>query len=144
LQAFYDDDADRTAAETPEGLLAAADRVLKGQSINRDVYLDAVDTCKLLMAVRLGGVDPGNKERAVCAWLACAATLRTALGEDPFLALPIDQDTRDGDIGFDDADAARWAAEAVSAEIGRWNVQACREFWEWWLGEAVPAVWRIN
>jgi hypothetical protein len=49
--------------------------------------------------------------------------------------------TSEDAIDFDDADAARWAAEAVAAEVGNWNVQACREFWEWWFAKAVPAAW---
>jgi hypothetical protein len=129
--AFFDDDPEGSSYETPTGLLTAADRVLARQYVDPDTWERAFDGCKFLFAVRLGGVDPGNKERAACAWLACAATLRTAFGEDPFLDLPIDELTQEGDIGLDYADAARFAAEAVSAEVGRWNVERCREFWFW-------------
>jgi hypothetical protein len=94
-----------------------------GQFVDRRVYEEAFDYCGFLLAVRLGGTDAGDKERAACAHLACAATLRTALGHHPFLNLPIDDSTRDGDIGFSDADAARWAAESVapkSVAQARW------------------------
>jgi hypothetical protein len=137
-RAFYDDDPEGTSYSTPVGLLAAADHVLAGQYVDPDTWMSAFDTCKFVFAARVGGMEPGDKERGLCAWLACAATLRAAMGEDPFLDVPIDDVTRDGEIDLDHADAARWAAEAVSAEVGRWNADRCREFWLWWLDDAVP------
>ena len=143
-QAFYDNDPEGLWDFTPDGLLTAAERVLAGGSVDRNVYSDAIDNCKFWLAVKMGGMDAAAKERALFAWLACAATLRTALGDDPFAVLSLDRQTPEGAVGFDDADAARWAAEAVAAEVGAWNVRACRDFWEWWLAEAVPAAWNAE
>jgi hypothetical protein len=85
--AFYDDDPERLAETTPDGLLRCAVRLQSGQSVHRDVYREAVEYCKFMYAVHLGGVNPADKERALDAWMACATALRTALREDPFLEL---------------------------------------------------------
>jgi hypothetical protein len=140
--AFYEDDPEQAEDSTPGGLLRAADRLLAGQPVHRDVYLDAVDHCNFMYAVRLGGVRPRDKERALDAWMACATALRTALREDPFLELMLDESTRDRDIAEDAADPARWAAQALAAEVSNWDTEAARGFWSWWLDKAVMQAWR--
>jgi hypothetical protein len=140
--AFYDDDPEQTADSTPDGLLRAVARLLAGQSVHRNVYLDAVDNCNFMFAVKLGGVRPSDKEHALDAWMACATALRTALRDDPFLNLMLNESSRDADIPEDAADSARWAAQAFAAEVGTWNTDASRQFWTWWLDKAVLEAWR--
>jgi hypothetical protein len=63
------------------------------ESVARRMYTEAVDSCKLLLAVTMVGMDVGKKERAVFDWLARAAPLRIAIGEDPFASPQLDQQT---------------------------------------------------
>ena len=141
-EVFSWDDGDPTS---PAALLARAERVLDGEPFDPAIYTEALETCELTgFGVAIVGRDVVAQEGAADAVRAAIATLRTAGGQDPFMALPIDKSTRDSGIDEEDADAARWAASAMSAEIGGRDIRASLEFWEWWLWEAVPFAWGVT
>jgi hypothetical protein len=132
------DDGDPSS---PPALLNKAERVLNGEPFEPEDYTEALETCGWTEVIDLVGRDVVAQERAADAVRAAVATLRTAARQDPFLTLPMDESTRDSDIDEEGADAARWAAMATSADIRGIDIRACREFWEWWLWEAVPSAW---
>jgi uncharacterized protein YjbI with pentapeptide repeats len=127
--------------DSPRALLDRAERVLGGEPFDTEIYNEAFDTEFFLGAAEMVGRDVVGQERAGDAWRAAIATLRTAGGKDPFMALFIDGSTRDSDIDEESADAARWAAQAMSADTRGLDIRSLRDFWEWWLWEAVPSAW---
>jgi Immunity protein Imm5 len=126
------DDGDPTS---PCALLSRAEPVLAGEPFDLGLYTEALETSAWTAGISMIQRDLVEEERAADAYRAAITTLRTAGGQDPFMALSIDESTRDFDIDEEGADAASWAASAMSAGIGGIDIRACREFWEWWLWE---------
>jgi hypothetical protein len=105
----------------------------------------------------------GKTSRYYLAWCVFDAALRTlieALGYDSLEGVEITDQTSNAELESY-GDAARWAAMAAAGgtwklvaeeafpepEIVQWDFSSAavrqrrRDFWEWWLREAVPAAW---
>lgn len=93
-----------------------------------------------------GPVQPWITLSAYTVCLAAVEALRDAAGMNTFDAGPWDEEDTDADVDPGCTDVALWAASAYAGtELGLMQDRArCREFWEWWLKEAVPAAWQTS
>ncbi len=125
---------------TPHRILVEAGQVLDGlvepQTADRDfgkfwTYMDS-------LASRL------KNSSAVMVGYSAAKALCAALFDEKFDPFHINYELTDADVDPYDSDAA-FAAAAAYAGGAIWNTNSIsskrREFWEWWLDEAVPAAW---
>ncbi len=125
---------------TPHHILVEAGQVLNGlvepQTADRDfgefwTYMDS-------LASRL------KNSSAVMVGYSAAKALCTALFDEKFDPFHINYELTDADVDPYDSDAA-FAAAVAYAGGTIWNTDSIsskrREFWEWWLGEAVPSAW---
>lgn len=88
------------------------------------------------------GPDGTKHKQASCALLAFYEATGTALGVAPWTdADGIDETTTDGDLDLWSSDTARWVALAY--EEDDFDHLKSREFWEWWLKEAIPVAWEL-
>ena len=93
-------------------------------------------------------VDLGNEDEQsqiiLGVALSAVQALTTALQDENFDPLNINYNLTDADIDPDDMDASFFAA-SVYANGAVWNLESGpllrREFWEWWLKQAVPLSW---
>jgi hypothetical protein len=96
-------------------------------------------------------VDAVPAEAGDRSWLlvgyAAVAALRTALFDEAFSASLIDLEASDLELDPYTADAAFWAAGAYASGPPMdpaSDPDRRREFWEWWLTEAVPEALRTE
>lgn len=124
--------------KTPHNLLGKVEQVLAGisQSTEEEVgefwsYMDGV------AAETEGGPPVGVGYAAVEA-------LHTAVADEEFNPLAIDYSLTDEDVDPYEHDTA-FAAAADYAGGPTWEPKSDaskrREFWHWWLSEAIPAAW---
>jgi hypothetical protein len=126
--------------DTPHRILIEAEQVLNGtvdvQTADRDfgefwTYMDNL-------------ASKFEDSRPVMVGYSAAKALLTALFDEKFDPFHIDYDLTDADVDPYDSDAA-FAAAVAYADGSIWNPDSSstkrREFWEWWLSEAVPTAW---
>ena len=102
------------------------------------------DARKLAVRADVDFLDRGDAERGFGPGYvgqgACTA-LWTAIGDKSYEDLPMDVD--DDDLDVEDWDASFFAELAAGGEPDDPSVDPAprREFWRWYLREAVPAAW---
>lgn len=123
----------------PEQLLDLADVVLQDNSRQDEARTEVQRIWN-----RLGEMqeDYGIGLQANFVGLAAALALFEALGTDPFEDIPLDKATRDTDLDVSSSDTALLAVSAYAGPL--WdptsNPLRRREFWIWWLTDAIPGV----
>jgi hypothetical protein len=98
-----------------------------------------------------GGIESlGLNREAADAWLAANEALFEALGSyrisrEPEPYEEIDEEA-DADIDPWSSDTARWAVNSYAGggSDEDSNLAKRKEFWEWWLREAIPAAWKAG
>jgi len=128
---------------TPHHILDAAQGVLQGTHpreaarANRDRFWDRLE--------KLGHGDADIKVLS-CAGYSAIATLNAALRDELFDPARIDYDVGDGAVDPYQSDAAYFAAIACAhgpVRSSSSDADKRRQFWTWWLDEAVPAAWDV-
>lgn len=128
------------ADRTPHEAIAAAVDRLPGafaESV-RSLYVRLWDRCDEILQ---------RDERtlpAAAAGLSAARALCTAFTDELFDGDAFDDAATDQDVDPDEMDATYLAAAALASGTV-WDDASSserrREFWEWWLAEAVPKAW---
>ncbi|MBU7005761.1 Imm5 family immunity protein [Phosphitispora fastidiosa] len=127
----------------PERCIQLANQVLLGQVDaneawkQRDLFWDHL-------------VEMGNKDQANQvvhgAGFSAVQVLNAVLRNERFDSRQINLNLTDADVNPDEMDAAFFAAAAY-ANGAVWDEASDslkrREFWEWWLKEAVPLAWEM-
>ncbi len=77
---------------------------------------------------------------------AAISAVKESIGEFPFAGIQIDEFTGDEELDPWCTDTALWAAAAFAGRIGDDTSDSAkrREFWEWWLMQALPTAWQID
>jgi len=76
---------------------------------------------------------------------AAVQALLEVVGRDPFEKVTITELSSDRDLDPWCSDTALWAAAASSGKVGdpQSDLVKRRDFWEWWLTEAIPLSWQV-
>jgi hypothetical protein len=82
---------------------------------------------------------------AMCALLTAVEAMYVALGNDRWKGLTIRDSWTDADLDAWTSDAPKWAAIALTGSVWKQMPDSSkrREFWKWWLTEAIPSAYRI-
>ena len=89
-------------------------------------------------------VSEGSLEVAACfAGEGIIMAAFTIGGLDPFGDIIIDNDMREEDLDDSASDSAKWAAAALAGQVDKESGDKFvrREFWRWWLYEAIPTAY---
>ncbi|NER33932.1 MAG: hypothetical protein F6J93_07780 [Oscillatoria sp. SIO1A7] len=83
-------------------------------------------------------------QKAIAAGLSAVSALSTALDDEAFDRERIDEELTDADTDAYESDSSFWAAIAYAGATWEANGDRNkrREFWQWWLTEAVKNAWR--
>lgn len=83
-------------------------------------------------------------QKAIAAGLSAISALSTALDDEAFDRERIDEDLTDADTDAYESDSSFWAAIAYAGATWEANGDRNqrREFWQWWLTEAINNAWR--
>lgn len=131
----------RPGDTTPQHILAEAERALNKAVDKQKVWKD-----RNRYWVQFNDLINENEKNDVIASVGFAAVqaLTAALQDERFDPDRIDIHLTDFDIDVEELDASFFAAAAY-AHGPIWAPQSSaakrREFWEWWLKDAVPSVW---
>lgn len=84
--------------------------------------------------------------RPLLAGQAAVQALIEVIGKNHFEDEPISRNYTDDDLDPWTSDTAKWAAAAISGKLGdsSSNLIKRREFWEWWLFEAINKAWELS
>jgi hypothetical protein len=129
----------------PPGLLRMAEALLTGQDIAEAARSQADAVWEALTELDVHSDKLGIVE-TIASGLAAVEALREALGKDPYEGVNIDATKSDEELDPYHTDAAQFAADAYSGPswISSSSPEKRREFWEWWLREAVPMAWHVT
>ena len=125
----------------PERLLATADGVMAGQVAPAQAETIFQEAWEWLPQLR---VEQWGKSEAHHAGTAAVFALQEVLGEESFDNASIGEEETDGDyLDPTCSDTAMWAAAACAGPSWdrTYDVAKGREFWTWWLHEAIPLAW---
>ena len=132
--------------DLPEHLLDIAKGVLQGIVAARTAESQAGEAWEWLEKRGQIGEALTLDSKAFYAAEAAVEALFEVSGREPFDEVIIDQSTTDSDLDPWCSDSALYAAAAYAGPV--WDAtsdsEKRREFWEWWLGEAVPTAWQIG
>lgn len=127
-------------------LIGVAESVLR-QDIHeegaREQAEDAWNKLEELMITHTG-LEHGS---AISAGLASVRAVFEAIGTHPFVHAPAswlnENDTDESALDPWCTDAAKWAADAYAGQVWDQHFDPVKqkEFWQWWLFEAIPAAW---
>ena len=129
---------------TPHNALAQVRAVLDGEVPTHDLidqYAVLWSHCDEL------ALEREELQIVLLVGYGAAQVLSVAAEDDVFDAGPVDTAITDADVNPDEPDAA-FCAAAAYADGTVWvqgsDREKRREFWEWWLNEAVPRAWRLE
>lgn len=130
----------------PSSLLEIAREVIKGKvSVESAKTFRRTAWAKLEQLASNPEYQEAKYQRSTSAGLSAECALKTVLEDEVFEATHIDYSLTDLDQDAYEHDASFWAATAYSGPI--WEVDSDssrrREFWVWWLNEAVSQAWEV-
>jgi hypothetical protein len=131
-----------TYAELADHLVTTGQAVLWGQVQRAAARAEANNGWEFLDNV---GSNPRltSTQASFFATQAAVQCLLELAGDEPFAGMELANET-DGTLDPWSSDTAKWAAFAIAGRP--WDTDsdaaARQEFWEWWLGEAIPTAWR--
>jgi hypothetical protein len=127
-------------------LISLAQKVLRDEVLPEVGRAQAEDASDRVAALAVESEEPGKTKvsiRAQSAMLAAIEALFEASGTYTFCTAYNHEGETDVDLDPWSSDAALYAAVALSGAV--WNVaqdhDKRREFWEWWLLEAIPSLY---
>lgn len=148
-------ESEQPQARWPQRLLRIVEGVLQ-KTVNPEVACTEADVAsdqlddhnfgKAESDAETASEEPGSKHISSSAYFVCSAALEAlydACGLYRFDGDPFSEQDTDDVLDAYSSDVAFWAADAYAG--GLWDPQSDpsrrREFWEWWLKEAVSSAW---
>lgn len=127
----------------PHDLLQCATEVLEG--VSRAELVTPKVSAAWLELEEIGAQSLGEVEsQAFFAGQAALEAALHAIGEDRWKGIELSKEDEDADLDPWSSDTASWAAAAWAGPFweGKSDANRRREFWLWWLSEAIPRAWQ--
>jgi len=132
-----------------EQLLSLAEVALRDE-VQREVVQKEFEAAFAQLEA-LGTIRGEPSPEEISAFFAVSAAV-SALGNcshkrEPLFGRELDVDSANHDLDPYEYDTAGWAAVAYAHGYGNWDLpldpEKSKEFWEWWLLEAIPQSWQV-